>query len=295
MERSAGMMVEAPLAGERFQTRAICTRADMEKISKLVYASSGIALNPDTKQTMVMMRLQKRLRTGGFSTVGDYLRFMESDRSGRELRSMLDVLTTNHTSFFREPKHFEVLSEDVIGRLVDRPASQPINGWCAACATGEEAYSIIATVMERLGDPPRQRFRLLASDLSSRALETAQAGVYATERIDQVPKQTLRRFFERGVGEQQGLVRVKRETRQQIEFRRLNLIEADLLRERFDFIFCRNVMIYFDAAARQRVVSRLEQHLAPGGYLFVSQSESLSGVTHGLQWHMPGVYQRSAQ
>jgi chemotaxis protein methyltransferase CheR len=295
MECGSGMMLDTPLAGERFHARAICTRADMEKISKLVYASSGIALNPDTKQTMVMMRLQKRLRTGGFASVGDYLRFMENDRSGRELRSMLDVLTTNHTSFFREPRHFEVLANDVLGRLADRPATQPINGWCAACATGEEAYTIIVTLIERLGEPAHQRFRLLASDLSSRALEVAQAGVYSDERIEQVPKATLKRFFERGVGEQQGLVRVKREFRQQIEFRRLNLIEADLLRERFDFIFCRNVMIYFDGAARQRVVSRLEQHLAPGGYLFVSQSESLSGVTHGLQWHLPGVYQRSAQ
>lgn len=289
------MSIDASTAGTRFDARPICTRADMEKIAKLVYASSGIALNPDTKQTMVMMRLQKRLREGGFATVGEYLRFMEGDRSGRELRSLLDALTTNHTSFYREPKHFQVLGEDVLARLADRSPSLPISGWCAACATGEEAYSIATTLMERLTGTLQRRTRLLASDLSSAALEIARAGVYPAERVDQVPLPALRRFFERGVGEQEGLVRVKREVRQQIEFRRLNLIEAEWLPERFDFIFCRNVMIYFDRAARQGVVSRLEQHLVPGGYLFVSQSESLSEVTHSLTWYLPGVYQRSPQ
>jgi chemotaxis protein methyltransferase CheR len=287
------MTADAPVAGERMQARAICSRADMEKIAKLVYANSGIALNPETKQTMVMMRLQKRLRRGGFATVGDYLRFMERDRSGRELRSLLDELTTNHTSFYREPKHFQVLGDDVLPQLAGRTAL-PISGWCAACATGEEAYSILTTMIERLPDAPRPRIRLLASDLSSTVLDVARAGVYPAERIDQVPMPTLRRFFERGVGDQAGQVRVKREVRHQIEFRRLNLIEADPIRERFDFIFCRNVMIYFDRVARQRVVSRLEQQLSPGGYLFVSQSESLSEVTHGLRFHLPGVYRREA-
>jgi chemotaxis protein methyltransferase CheR len=288
------MTADAQVAVERTQPRAVCSRADMEKISKLVYANSGSALNPDTKQTMVMMRLQKRLRRGGFATVADYLRFMERDRSGRELRSLLDELTTNHTSFFREAKHFEVLADDVLPQLAGRPASLPISGWCAACATGEEAYSILTTLIERLPESPRPRIRLLASDLSTTALDVARAGVYPTERIDQVPMPTLRRFFERGVGDQEGQVRVKREARQLIEFRRLNLIEADPIRERFDFIFCRNVMIYFDRVARQQVVSRLEQQLAPGGYLFVSQSESLSEVKHGLRWHLPGVYRREA-
>lgn len=287
------MTVDAPIEAGRFQARLICTRADMEKIAKLVYAGSGIALNPDTKQTMVIMRLQRRLRRGGFATVGDYLRFMERDRSGRELRSLLDALTTNHTSFYREPRHFQVLGDAVMARLADRSPALPLSGWCAACATGEEAYSIVTTLMERLPAAPPRPIRLLASDLSLTALEVARSAVYSAERVDPVPMPTLRRFFERGVGEQEGLVRVKREVRQVIEFRRLNLIGVESIREQFDFIFCRNVMIYFDRAARQRVVSRLEQHLLPGGYLFVSQSESLSEVAHSLRWCLPGVYQRS--
>jgi chemotaxis protein methyltransferase CheR len=286
------MTLDTPSVGERLYARPICTRADMEKIARLVYSSSGIALNPETKQTMVMMRLQKRLRRGGFATVGDYLRFMDGDRSGRELRSLLDALTTNHTSFYREPKHFQFLRDDVLPGLLERPLAVPVAAWCAACATGEEAYTIMTTLLEHPGMAQR-RIRLLASDLSSTALDAARAGVYPAERVDQVPKLTLRRFFERGVDDQEGFVRVKRDVREQIEFRRVNLIEADPHREQFDFIFCRNVMIYFDGAARQRVVSRLEQRLAPGGYLFVSQSESLSQVTHSLQWHLPGVYQRS--
>jgi chemotaxis protein methyltransferase CheR len=269
------------------------TASDMRRIATLVYDRSGIALRPDVKEAMVVARLQKRLRTGGFSRFADYLRHVEEDRTGVELTALLDALTTNHTSFFREPEHFRFLADRVVQPLV-AGGGRPISGWSAACATGEEPYSMAMTLLERVPMVQHARIRLLASDLSTRALEAARSATYTEDRVAEVSRATLRRYFERGLGEQQGLVRVKPAVRQLIEFRRLNLMEIQILGRTFDFIFCRNVMIYFDREARQRAVSMLERHLAPRGFLFVSHSESLSEIEHRLGRCAPGVYQRSA-
>jgi chemotaxis protein methyltransferase CheR len=266
----------------------------MRRIAHLVYARSGISLRPDVKEAMVVARLQKRLRTGGFVRFADYLRQVEEDRTGVELTALLDALTTNHTSFFREPSHFTLLEDRVLQPLIAQGGSRPITGWSAACATGEEPYSIAITLLERVPIAQHNRIRLLASDISTRALAAARAGTYALERVTEIPRFMLRRYFERGLGEQAGLVRLKAFVRTLIEFRRLNLMDIQLLGRTFDFIFCRNVMIYFDREARQRAVSMLERHLAPAGFLFISHSESLSEVRHGLERCAPGVYQRSA-
>jgi chemotaxis protein methyltransferase CheR len=266
----------------------------MRKIAGLVYSRSGIALRPDVKEAMVVARLQKRLRTGGFSRFADYLRHVEQDRTGTELTALLDALTTNHTSFFREPAHFALLADRVLQPLLAKGGSRPITGWSAACATGEEPYSMAITLLDRVPIAHHNRIRLLASDLSTRALAAARSGTYAMDRVAEVSRATLRRYFERGMGDQAGLVRVKAAVRALIEFRRLNLMDIQLLGRTFDFIFCRNVMIYFDREARQRAVSMLERHLAPDGFLFVSHSESLSEISHGLGRCAPGVYQRSA-
>lgn len=270
------------------------TASDMRKIASLVYARSGIALRPDVKEAMVVARLQKRLRHGGFKRFSDYLRLVEQDRTGVELMALLDALTTNHTSFFREPAHFTLLADRVLQPLVAQGGVRPISGWSAACATGEEIYSMAITLLDRVPIAQHNRIRLLASDLSTRALAAARAGTYASDRVTDVPRHTLRRYFERGIGEQDGLVRVKAPVRSLIEFRRLNLMEIQVLGRSFDFIFCRNVMIYFDRDARQRAVSMLERHLAPEGFLFVSHSESLSEIDHRLERCAVGVYQRSA-
>jgi len=268
------------------------TNSDMRKISELVYAKSGIALR-DSKRAMVMARLQKRLRQGGFATFADYLKHLKRDQSGTELTAVLDAITTNHTSFFREADHFHFLANRVVPALLTRRASRPIAGWSAACSTGDEAYSIAVTLLDRVPIAQHDRIRLLASDLSRQAIQTARIGVYPMGRVAHLPQATLRRHFERGIGEQEGLVRLNRSVRRLIDFRELNLIEVTSLRATFDFIFCRNVMIYFDCDARQRVVGMLERHLTPGGYLFLSHSEGLSEIKHGLRWCVPGVYRRA--
>jgi len=244
-----------------------------------------------SKRALVVARLQKRLRERGFASYAEYLRYLESDRSGAELSVLLDAITTNHTGFFREPDHFHFLADRVLPPLLARRGA-PIVGWSAACATGEEVYSIAVALLSHLPQVEQSHLGLLASDLSVRALHTARAGIYPIGRVDHLPRTILRRYFERGIGEQAGLVRVKHQVRSLVDFRRLNLIDTADLGVRFDFIFCRNAMIYFDREARQRAVTMLERHLAADGYLFVAHAESLSELDHQLGRCAPGVYRR---
>jgi len=261
--------------------------AELSRIVRLVYERSGITLHAG-KRALVLARLQKRLRAGGFSSFRDYLAHVERDASGGEITALLDAIATNHTSFFREPQHFEFLRSTVVPLL----ATGNIRIWSAACSSGEEPVTIAITLLDALDARHHARIRILASDLSTRALTVASCAVYAMERVAGIPLDMLRRHFERGLGAQTGQARVAAHVRRQIEYRRINFLEASDLGERFEVIFCRNVMIYFDRDVQQRVVSLLERHLVPGGYLFISHSESLNGTTHGLRWVAPAVYQR---
>jgi chemotaxis protein methyltransferase CheR len=264
---------------------------ELRAIVRLVQEHSGIALH-DGKRALVTARLQKRVRAAGFGSFAEYVRFVQRDESGDELIRLLDAISTNHTAFFREPQHFDLLSSRVLPPLV-QDGTRTIEGWCAACATGEEAYTIAMTLIDARLPERLAQASVFASDLSTRALATAKSGVYSMSRVDQLPREVLRRHFERGLGDQAGLVRIAPHLRQLVEFERLNLLEIQDLGRRFPFIFCRNVLIYFDRAAQQHVVSMLERHLAPGGYLFISHSESLNNVRHGLTWVAPAVYRRS--
>lgn len=262
---------------------------ELTQIIRLVRDRSGIALT-ENKRALVVARLQKRLRTGGFRSFADYLKHVEGDDSGQEVVSLLDAIATNHTSFFREPQHFELLRDRVIPELAS--GGKPIEGWCAACSTGEEPLTIVMTLLETLPERDHGRLRLLASDISTKALAAAESRQFRVERLKDIPIDLLRRYFQRGVGARAGWGRATAELYQPIDFRRLNLLEIDHLGRSFDFIFCRNVMIYFDRPVQQQVVSMLERHLRPGGYLFISHSESLNGISHGLSWLAPAVYWR---
>jgi chemotaxis protein methyltransferase CheR len=263
--------------------------ADLSRIVRLVYERSGISLHSG-KRALVMARLQKRLRSGGFTSFKKYLELVERDRSGTEVTALLDAIATNHTSFFREPQHFDFLKKTVLASFA---GGKPLRVWSAACSSGEEPVTIAITVLDALQSATPPSIRLLATDLSTKALATASAGVYKMDRVASIPLDILRRHFQKGMGEQAGTARVAPHVRKLIEYRQLNFLDATDLNERFDVIFCRNVMIYFDHTMQQRVVSLLERHLVPGGYLFISHSESLNGTTHGLRWVAPAVYQRS--
>ena len=253
---------------------------ELRAIATLVYQKSGIVLH-EGKRELITSRLQTRLRALGLATYAEYLTLAE--RTPAELVTLLDSIATNHTHFFREAAHFEVLTSRVL------PGGE-LRGWCAACSTGEEPYSILMALLEAgCGS-----VRLLASDMSTKALATAKSGVYHLDKMEHVPKPYLPKYFEKGLGAQAGLARVQPSLRRLVDFRALNLLEVTSLGQQFDFIFCRNVMIYFDKAVQQRVVSMLERHLKPGGYLFIAHAESLNGITHGLATIAPATLQRRA-
>jgi chemotaxis protein methyltransferase CheR len=262
---------------------------EMDRIVRLVYERSGITLHQG-KRALIVARLHKMLKAGGFQSFSDYVRHVETDRSGQQLSILIDAISTNHTSFFREDEHFRYLAARVVPPLA--AADRPVRVWCAACSTGQEPVSIAVTLMDTLPAAQHGGVRLLASDISTRALKTASAGVYPLRVAEGLPHPVLKNYFERGLGADEGKVRVRANIRRAIEYRRLNLIEIDSLNETFDVVFCRNVMIYFDKAVQQRVVSMIERHLTPGGHLFIAHSESLNGLSHELKWMAPAVYQR---
>ena len=267
------------------QADTVLSDREMSQIVRLVYEKSGISLHAG-KKPLVVARLQKRLAAHSLDSYADYLKYVARDESGEEVVALLDAIATNHTYFYREEQHFSILADRVVPELGRGRA--PLDIWCAAASTGEEAYTIAMTLA---GLQPPVHFNLMASDISTRALKTAHAGIYKMEGVSVLPPETLRTYFEKGLGESAGLVRVRKELRDLVEYRRLNLLEIDSLDRKFDVIFCRNVMIYFDRVVQQRVVTMLERHLRPGGYLFVSHSESLNGIAHGLRWIAPAAYQ----
>jgi len=280
-------VLEAP-RGSAAQLRPLTSR-EFEQFRQLAYQRFGLELK-DGKQGLVSARLGKKLREQGFLTFQDYYEHILADSTGEALVGLIDALTTNFTSFLREPAHFDYLRKAILPEI---PGSERIRIWSAACATGEEPYSIAFSVLEELGAKAWGRVELLATDISTKALGTAQKAAYPAERFEGLPQEWLRRYLLRGEGRWQGWYRVKPEVRSVVEFRRLNLMEPFAHLPRFHVIFCRNVMIYFDKPTQADLVARLAGRLEPGGYLLTGHSESLLGSHPGLQYVRPAVYRRS--
>lgn len=261
------------------------TAREFERLRTLAYTSFGLDLRPG-KETLVESRLRKRLTQLGCRRFGDYLDRVAQDSSGSELGLMIDALTTNFTSFLREPAHFEFLEETVLPALKKRST---IRIWCAGCATGEEPYSVIFSLCEQA---PGKDVRILATDISSKALNAAAQGVYSEEKISGVPAPWRAKYFQKGGGQWAGHFRVKQEYRWAIEFRRLNLMEAFDQLPQFPVIFCRNVMIYFDRVTQANLVTRLAGRLEPGGYLLIGHSEGLFNAQGALEYDRPATYRK---
>ena len=263
-------------------------------LANIVHDYCGIALGPE-KQELVATRLRKRLNELGLATYDDYCRRLAADRAGTELEVLIDLITTNHTYFFRESEHFSFLGERVLPVLGPALASagKAVRMWSAACASGEEPYTMALVAAEARRQGGAFQWSLLGSDISRTMVRAAGRGVYHSDSLHGVPKELVPRYFLRGVRTQEGYVRVDAELRQQVRFERINLLDATYpLGELQHVIFCRNVMIYFDEESRAKVVSQLVRHLLPGGYLFVGYSESLAGLAHGLEAVAHGVYRR---
>jgi chemotaxis protein methyltransferase CheR len=245
------------------------TNADFDRVQDLIYRRAGISLH-DGKHAMVYSRLSRRLRDTGHNSFKEYLSWLEST-DGAEWQEFVNALTTNLTSFFREHHHFQIFSD----HLRSKPATHSWNVWCAAASTGEEPYSIVMTALESLGARPH--FSLQASDIDSKVLATAANGVYKAESLKGISSAQMQSFFMRGKGSNAGMVRVKPELKQLVEFLIVNLIKDDWpFREPFDVVFCRNVMIYFDAETQRSVLERIHRVMKPGGILFVGHAENFS-------------------
>lgn len=247
----------------------VWTDADFDRVQSLIYQRAGISLH-DGKHAMVYSRLARRLRDTGYQSFKDYLRWLETD-DGPEWQEFVNALTTNLTSFFREQHHFEILAR----HLKSKPVGSAWHVWCNAASTGEEPYSIVMTALEALG--AKANFSLVASDIDSKVLASAARGVYRLEGLKGLSEERLQHFFMRGKGANEGMARVKPELQGLIEFISVNLIGADWpFRQAFDVVFCRNVMIYFDAATQRKVLERIHRVMAPGGLLFVGHAENFS-------------------
>ncbi len=241
---------------------------DFERVRKLIYQHAGISLSP-VKKDMVYSRLARRLRALNKSSFAAYLDELER-HGGDEWERFVNSLTTNLTSFFREPHHFPLLA-DHLRKLGDR---RPIRIWCSAASTGEEPYSIAMTVAETFGAEV-SHVSIVASDLDTNVLATAQKGVYSVDRLEKMSPERLRRFFLRGTGNQEGFAAVRPELKRLIEFRRINLLDASYsVKGPLDVIFCRNVMIYFDKPTQHKILSRFAPMMQPDGLLFAGHSES---------------------
>ncbi len=242
------------------------TNADFDRVQALIYQRAGISLH-NGKHAMVYSRLSRRLRETGHQSFKGYLAWLDR-HDGPEWQEFVNALTTNLTSFFREQHHFETLAE----HLRTQPG-RTWKLWCNAASTGEEPYSIIITAIETLG--AKANVHLTASDIDSKVLATAARATYRHDGLKGMSSQRLHRFFLKGKGSNEGMVKVRPELKTLIDFVNVNLIKDDWpFRERFDVVFCRNVMIYFDAPTQRRVLERIHRVMSPGGLLFVGHAEN---------------------
>ena len=280
--RTSASPTQGPLEqGREF----LWTESDFTRVQTLIYQRAGISLH-DGKHAMVYSRLSRRLRETGHESFRDYLNWLEK-HDGVEWQEFVNALTTNLTAFFREQHHFEIFS----AHLRAAPPGVAWRVWCNAASTGEEPYSIVMTAFEALGNNPA--FRLVASDIDSRVLAVAAQGAYRQENLKGLAPERIQKFFLRGKGTNAGLVRVKPELTRAIEFISVNLIRDDWpFREPFDVVFCRNVMIYFDAPTQRRVLERIHRVLKPGGVLFVGHAENFSESRDLFSLRGKTVYER---
>ncbi|MCE1239315.1 MAG: chemotaxis protein CheR [Azonexaceae bacterium] len=244
------------------------SEADFERVRKLIYQHAGISLSP-VKKDMVYSRLARRLRALNLQGFTEYLDLLER-KGGDEWERFVNSLTTNLTSFFREPHHFPIFAEH-LRKLGTR---RPIRVWCSAASTGEEPYSIAMTVAETFG-LEATHVSIIASDLDTNVLATAQKGVYPLDRVEKMSPERLRKFFLKGTGAQEGQAAIRPELKRMIEFRRINLLDQSYtVKGPLDVIFCRNVMIYFDKPTQYKILSRFAPMMQPDGLLFAGHSES---------------------
>lgn len=265
---------------------------EFKRFSEFIHSRLGIKM-PPSKKVLLQSRFQKRLRTLGFSDFKQYCDYVFSPEGMEfELQNLVDVVTTNTTHFFREPKHFEVLTNHVLPELTGQRGIRNLKVWSAGCSSGEEPYTlamVLADFVERSGGID---YSILATDISMDILRRAARAVYALDKVEDIPVQYRKKYLLRSKDRTKGLIKIDRSLRRKIEFRQMNFMEAIRLDKLRDIIFCRNVVIYFDRPTQEKLFNQFCQWLKPGGYLFIGHSESISGMRLPLENVVPTVFRR---
>lgn len=266
---------------------------DYETVRKLVYEHSRIDLGANKKE-LVTARLSKRLRATGIPSLNDYVKLVSTRAGEDELVHLIDAISTNHTFFFREIKHFEFMTSNCLPETVARgqkSGDREFRLWSAASSSGEEAYSIAIQLDDYFSRQPGWNWLIQATDISTKILEKAKQAVYPLERVRDVRPEWLRQYFQKGINQWEGHYRVKEELRNKISWHHLNLLQPNYpFQKPFHCIWCRNVMIYFDRPTQEILVQKLYDLLVPGGYLMIGHSESLTGIKHPYKAVKPAVY-----
>ena len=272
----------------------VLSNPDFSRLCDLIYREAGIALNSD-KKTMLEVRVKRRVKDLSLSSYSQYCDYLFTrHRQQEEIVHLIDVVTTNKTDFFREPKHFNFLVDKVLPQRDSRfESTRPFQVWSAGCSTGEEPYTLAMVLSEYALAHPGFRFRILATDISTKVLATADKGIYTVDDVAPVQASLRMKYFLRSRDRSSNRVRVSPELRQLVEFRRLNFMDSNYgISEGQDAIFCRNVIIYFDRPTQQRILGRLCQHLAPAGHLFVGHAETLHDLNLPVSPVAPALYRR---
>ena len=269
-------------------SQAALTVADFNNISQIVYKFSGIRFTSG-KEELVRSRLMKRLRALNIKSFSAYIHYVQDDHSGQELRTMIDCLTTNKTSFFRENQHFEYMRVHILPEIKKR--GRGIRLWSAGCSSGEEPYSIAMLLCEEMANYPIFDIKILATDISERVLAKARAAEYEKQTINDIPHSYFMKYLSAASNAPKTYV-VNERIRKMVSFARLNLMDLWPMKGPFDVIFCRNVMIYFDNPTQQKLVRRFYDLLLPGGHLLVGHSESLVANSIGFRYIQPATYRK---
>ena len=256
----------------------------------MIYRDAGITLN-DSKKTMVESRLSRRVRELDVNGYSEYLKIIDKDSDERE--HFVNSLTTNLTEFFREVPHFDYLKQTVFPEIRQKNRSKKIRVWSAASSTGEEIYSLGMSLGEAFGESFEWDFKILGTDVDSNVLKTAEGAVYKKRSVEKIPPHMLKKYFQRGQGGNVGSYRIKECLRENTKFRQFNLIKDQFNTSiTFDYIFLRNVLIYFDDAMIEIAIKKMSKHLKVGGYLFIGHSESLNSITHDLKMIRSSIYKK---
>jgi chemotaxis protein methyltransferase CheR len=273
---------------------AILTNKEFEKLSDFVYSQCGIKM-PPIKKTMLETRLRKRLRACGMGSFTEYIDYLFSSRGmNEELIHMIDVVTTNKTDFFREPAQFTYLVQKGLPYLTEELGINHLKFWSAGCSTGEEPYTIAMVLSDYCEEHPAlSSFSILATDISTKVLETASTGIYDSEKVIPVPFEMKKKYLLRSKDRSKDLVKVSHELRQLVSFQRLNFMDDDFgIREKKHIIFCRNVIIYFDKPMQERLLKKLFSLIIPGGYLFLGHSETIFSMDIPMEQVAPSTYRK---